>query len=102
MDNNKNSSQERGILKFVEEVKNRNQYNLNDYSDTKPIKFNASSNFSFGLRDMGTKTSLDSNNINILRNGQDYKIIKNSFQIVNNRNTILSSTFSKNSEGPRL
>ena len=102
MDNNKNSSQERGILKFVEEVKNRNQYNLNDYSDTKPIKFNASSNFSFGLRDMGTKTSLDSNNINILRNGQDYKIIKNSFQIVNNRNTILSSTFSKKFGRPAL
>ena len=102
MDNNRNSSQERGILKFVEEVKNRNQYKLNDYVDTKPIKFSATSNFSFGLRDMGTKTSLDSSNIKMLRNGLDYKIIKNSFQIINNRNTILSSTFSKKFGRPAL
>ena len=102
MDNNKNSSKERGILKFVDEVKNKNQYRPNDSVDYQPIKFNASSNFSFGLRDIGTKSSYDSNKINKLRSGLDYKIIKNSFQLINNRNTILSSTFSKKFGKPAL
>ena len=95
MDINRNSSQERGILKFVEEVKNKNQYRLNDYQNRIPLKLNAGSNFSFGLRDIANKGSLDSYRINKLRDGQDYQIIRNSFQLINNKNTILSSTFSK-------
>ena len=103
IDSNKNSSQERGILKFVEEVKNKNQHRLNnDFVDYKPIKFSATSNFSFGVKDFGTKTSLDSNNMNMLRSGLDYKIIKNSFQLINNKNAILSSTFSKRFGKPAL
>ena len=100
MDINRNSSKERGILKFVDEVKNRNQYKKNDYPDFKLVKLSASSNFSFGLKDRGTKTSLDS--MNKLRNDLDYKIVKNSFQLINNRNTILSSTFSKRFGKPAL
>ena len=110
LDNNRNFSQERGILKFIDNVKNRNQYLRenqneikNDYVDNKPINISLAkgSQVTFGSRDtkdrmsmIRSKTSLDSQISKKFRN-VDFRIIKNSFQLISNKNALLSSSFTK-------
>ncbi len=100
MDRNKNSSREKGLLKYIDEVKNRNQYminnkneKINDYIDNNQ-KFCFKGTFG-DVKNFGNKTSLDTNNANKPPKEQELEIIKNSFQLINNKNTSLSSTFTK-------